>query len=414
MRVAVLGGGLQGACVAMELASPGISVDIFDKNEQCLSQASMHNEGKIHLGFVYANDRSRRTARLMIQGALRFSPLMQKWLGRGSSAFTVSTPFHYVVHRDSLISSEEFHGHLWATHAIAAEQSQHIGTDYFGEDYLQVPRRLTPKECRQQFDDQTVLAAFQTPEISIDPERLSSLVRERISSDPHIHCRLQTLVRGVSQDDQQLNVNFENEGISGSEQYDHVVNCLWDGRLQVDQTVGLKPQRPWMYRVKYFLRGRSADGETLLPSTTIVLGAFGDVVSYPDGGFYLSWYPAGMCGKSTEISPPNWPSSMTGSQAESMRQSIREGLTQILPGLEQVPKQTIDSSKVNGGIIFAWGTTDVDDRQSGLHERYEVGPRSQGRYHTIDTGKLTTAPLFGKQISERIREMGTRWLAKAG
>ena len=57
MRLAVLGGGLQGTCVAMALADAGHYVDIFDENERLLSQASKRSEGKIHLGYVYANDR---------------------------------------------------------------------------------------------------------------------------------------------------------------------------------------------------------------------------------------------------------------------------------------------------------------------------------------------------------------------
>lgn len=74
MRVAVLGAGLQGACGAMELASRGIEVHLYDKNERCVTQASAQNKGKIHLGYVYANDRSLRTARKMIEGALSFAP----------------------------------------------------------------------------------------------------------------------------------------------------------------------------------------------------------------------------------------------------------------------------------------------------------------------------------------------------
>jgi glycine/D-amino acid oxidase-like deaminating enzyme len=81
MRVAVLGSGLQGACVALELALNGAEVDLYEKNETCLSQASAHNEGKIHLGYVYANDPSLRTARLMARGTLCFSSLMRRWIG---------------------------------------------------------------------------------------------------------------------------------------------------------------------------------------------------------------------------------------------------------------------------------------------------------------------------------------------
>ena len=56
MRVGVLGGGLQGCCVAIELANRGIDVTIYDKNDTLLSRAAVANEGKIHLGYMYAGD----------------------------------------------------------------------------------------------------------------------------------------------------------------------------------------------------------------------------------------------------------------------------------------------------------------------------------------------------------------------
>src|SRR5215218_8071504 len=112
MRVAVLGGGLQGACVAMELADCGVAVHLYDRNAQCLTQASARNEGKIHLGYVYANDRSLGTARLMISGAVTFAPLMRRWIGTDIDRVAVSTPFEYVVHRDSMLTVEEIDHHF--------------------------------------------------------------------------------------------------------------------------------------------------------------------------------------------------------------------------------------------------------------------------------------------------------------
>jgi hypothetical protein len=40
----------------MELAARGVGVDLFDARARCLTRASAQNEGKIHLGYVYAND----------------------------------------------------------------------------------------------------------------------------------------------------------------------------------------------------------------------------------------------------------------------------------------------------------------------------------------------------------------------
>jgi hypothetical protein len=55
-----------------------------------------------------------------------------------------------------------------------------------------------------------------------------------------------------------------------------------------------------------------------------------------------------------------------------------------------------------GGIIFAWGDTGVDDPESMLHERFEIGVHSYGNYHTVNTGKYTMTPWMGMKTAERI------------
>ena len=73
MRIAVVGGGLQGCAVALELARRGHAVELFDEQPNLMTGASRNSEGKIHLGYVYAADPSLRTARLMCtrRGRLR-------------------------------------------------------------------------------------------------------------------------------------------------------------------------------------------------------------------------------------------------------------------------------------------------------------------------------------------------------
>jgi glycine/D-amino acid oxidase-like deaminating enzyme len=56
MLVGVLGGGLQGCCTAIALAARKVRVILFDKNRALLSRAAVANEGKIHLGYMYAGD----------------------------------------------------------------------------------------------------------------------------------------------------------------------------------------------------------------------------------------------------------------------------------------------------------------------------------------------------------------------
>jgi len=64
--VGVLGGGLQGCCTAIALAARRVKVTLFDKNDALLSRAAIANEGKIHLGYMYAGDPSLSTAKTMM------------------------------------------------------------------------------------------------------------------------------------------------------------------------------------------------------------------------------------------------------------------------------------------------------------------------------------------------------------
>ena len=92
MRVAILGGGFQGCCTALALARHGASVVIYERHPALLAGAATANEGKIHLGYVYASDRSLATARTMIRGGLCFAPLVQSYL-EASGPLATSRPF---------------------------------------------------------------------------------------------------------------------------------------------------------------------------------------------------------------------------------------------------------------------------------------------------------------------------------
>src|SRR5512139_1020992 len=106
MRVGVLGGGLQGCCTALALAERTVNVTLFDKNDMLLSRAAVANEGKIHLGYMYAGDPTLLTAKTMMAGALSFAPFFEGHLGQPAQSFSLSDPATYVVHRDSQQSSE--------------------------------------------------------------------------------------------------------------------------------------------------------------------------------------------------------------------------------------------------------------------------------------------------------------------
>jgi hypothetical protein len=199
-----------------------------------------------------------------------------------------------------------------------------------------------------------------------------------------------------------LEVLFEDAGGSHRATYDHVVNALWDGRLAVDASFGIKPPRAWLYRARYNLRFEGAPLPASLPCVTIALGAFGDIVTYANGAGSLSWYPVGMVGTSSALTPPAWPTTAAPDAATRIRDGIIAGLGAIVPAIAQARAALARAGTVKGGAIFAWGRSDIDDADSGLHSRHDVGVETHGCYHSINTGKLTTAPLFARQLAERI------------
>ena len=104
-EVLILGAGLQGAGVALELARRGVAVTVVEQDEVACNRASLRNEGKIHLGFIYANDSSRATAFLQLEGALTFRAIVGRWLGADGGWLATSTRFHYLVANDSVLAS---------------------------------------------------------------------------------------------------------------------------------------------------------------------------------------------------------------------------------------------------------------------------------------------------------------------
>ena len=72
--ILVLGAGIQGISTALALRHRGYRVTVIDRMPGLMLRTSLRNEGKIHLGYVYANDSSFQTSALLLRAALKFAP----------------------------------------------------------------------------------------------------------------------------------------------------------------------------------------------------------------------------------------------------------------------------------------------------------------------------------------------------
>jgi hypothetical protein len=98
-----------------------------------------------------------------------------------------------------------------------------------------------------------------------------------------------------------------------------------------------------------------------------------------------------------------WTAPCRGELGDEERQSVaRELLAAIdawYPGIGASEPLLVDA-----GAIVAYGRTDVHDAGSGLHDRSRIGVTSSDGYHSVDPGKLTTAPFFALIAAERVRQ----------
>jgi FAD dependent oxidoreductase len=402
MAVAILGGGFQGCCTAMALAEQGINVVLYEQSGALLTRTAVANEGKIHLGYMYAADPTLRTARTMIKGALVFAPFFERYLGIPINEIKKSSPTNYVVHRDSQRDLDTVSGYLKEVHNLVSEASNARELAYFGLD-LAAPLRAWPSEDRDaNFDPETVLQVFETPEVAINPEELAFALRDCVSNHPKIELRLGNRVLRADRDKGRIRISTESRESRLVDHFQHVVNALWDGRFAIDETMGLKPPRPWLHRLKYGITFTLPRGIEPPPSVTVISGPFGEVVTFPDKQLYLTWYPECLQGISADLSSPNWPTyALEPGRTVILRRTI-SAISAFLLSLKPLNDTPPSDARVKGGTIVAWGETDIYDPKSELHRRCDIGITSDQRYHSIDPGKLTMIPYFAQACADRI------------
>lgn len=401
--VAILGGGLMGAATALELACSGVEVLLIEQDPELLNRASLRNEGKIHLGLIYANEGSLDTAGLQLEGALAFRRLLARWLGESSASLPLSSRFVYLVADASICCPDALEAHYVRVDDLYRERlADDPDIDYLGQRPESLYHRY--RQVPDHFRGGPVRAGFQTEERAIDTDALARTMRAAIAAHPLVHVLTGVRIKSVRRDQDRLLVEGLSREGHWSRRFEQVVNALWEGRIAIDNRYGWRSEPNWVYRLKYRSIVRLPPGLSHeAPSVTMVLGCFGDVVIRPNRTAYLSWYPFGMRGWSHAVEPPReWATACRGESGDPLAMEIAEAsrreLDRWYPGIGQSTTLRADA-----GVICAHGTTNIDDPASGLHGRARVGLRSEDGYHSVDPGKLTTAPLFALAVAAAVR-----------
>tara|TARA_Y100000593_G_scaffold82678_1_gene155461 strand:+ start:917 stop:1954 length:1038 start_codon:yes stop_codon:yes gene_type:complete len=97
--IKIIGAGLFGCCIAIELKKAGHEVILLEQDSDIMQRASKLNHNRIHFGFHYP--RSVKTARQSLDGLVSF-------LLNFKDAIVSDFPNYYMNHIDSNVSSDEY------------------------------------------------------------------------------------------------------------------------------------------------------------------------------------------------------------------------------------------------------------------------------------------------------------------
>lgn len=241
-------------------------------------------------------------------------------------------------------------------------------------------------------------AGFRVPERSVNTVWLADRLAGAVAAEPRIRSVTGTRVSAVTPRAQSWNGPWRLDGRPQiDDEFDVVVNALWEGLLGVDRSLGLEPESEWSHRLRVALfvtTGRPVP----LPSMILATGPFGDVKNYDGRHFYLSWYPAGLVAGGEEIEPPANP---PVPPANDVIARTAAGLAGFLPQVSEV-LDAATNVRVAGGWVFALGRGSLSDGAASLHRRDRFGVKRRGAYFSVNTGKYSTAPWLASRIANEI------------
>jgi glycine/D-amino acid oxidase-like deaminating enzyme len=392
--VAVLGGGVMGASTALHLARRGAAVTVFEQAPEPFQGASRWNEGKIHLGYLYAADPDLRTARAVLAGGLDFKDQVERLTGLDVAAVTARGDDHYLVHRDSVVPPEAVGAYCDAVSELVAASPG--ASRYLVDVSRCTTHRLTATELAAVADPVAVVAGFRVPERSIDTVAVADAFVAALAAEDRVELALGQRVIAVEADGDRWFVRTAGER---NGPFDAVVNALWEGRPAVDETVGHRPDTAQQHRYRVSVFARTAR-RVETPCAVLGVGPFGDVKNYDGRTFYLSWYPLGLLARSETVEPPPVPVLNEDERAD-IASAVFAELATRLPWVREI-EGSVDELRVEGGWVYSQGRGRLDDPAAGVHARNLLGVSSRGTYYSVDTGKYSVAPTLAEQVAQAI------------
>jgi hypothetical protein len=349
-----------------------------------MSRAGRWSEGKIHLGYIYAADRTLTTARKLIPGGQSFRPIVESIIETQIEGHLTCAEEFYVTHTDSVVDPAMMLRYLNAVWELNCEMSK--GTR---------PTRLTQSELAQISNNPKLVAGFRIPEQSVNTNWIADRMIARLTMDKAIEIKCDCIVKSAEKGARGWTVVTNDGNFNG---FDAVVNALWEGRTAVDEATGYGSgeRLSYRYRASIFMKVAHSG----LSNVVITTGPFGDTKNYEDGSVYLSWYPAGLLLDRCQAHSPTTPV-IDGINDVDIRTRTIDALSGFFPAVSNLPVAASEIA-VRGGWVVAHGGGLLSDPSSRLHRRDEFGASRYGSYYSVDVGKYSVAPWLASQLATEL------------
>jgi len=351
MRILIVGAGIFGCNIGIELAKAKYQVDIVEKSDDIMKFASLTNHNRLHLGYHYL--RSIKTAKQSIEGLVSF-------LFYYGQSVLHSFPNYYAIAKDgSYTSGEDF-----------VKFCDEVGIDYdeeYPDPYLMNPDMLE--------------VSFKVPEPVFDYGVLKSIVLKNLK-DRDLNVSFNVECQGI----RKTNDGKFIANLSGKEkEYDVVINCTYENINTINSMLNIPPSK-LLYEdivIPSFSFNREHFGLTIMD------GPFCSVMprGRSENNFLLYHVNASVLKSHLGIEKPNW-----DMESPIDIDNIYKNSAEYYPFLKDVTKNS-----------YYRGIRTVHENKDDARLTELITYDNQPNYFAVLSGKITTCVHTAIEIKHHLQ-----------
>lgn len=405
LKIAIIGCGVGGACTALELAKYAQDVTIFESSAKILNRTSAHTPGRLGLGFHYPGDYSLETAKTILSAAIVLKQTYPSAIvGYKDSDRSSLSKGWYFLTKDSQTSSDAFLDYCSKIRDVYNNLCITTNTQFFGHanDFYRI---LLPSEYEKIIDKNKVILGIETHESIINWPILANQIKQELSLYKNIHILTNHRVLSLSRQNNVYKILVKvDESYDLEDVFDIIINSSCDYRISLDHKFGFKEQKDWVNRLKFLVQIKLSADMSEFHSMFFARGPFAMFTNAGEGVGYCTYGPSTNREQINAINylPQEWENYISHGFEHDKEQEIGleiiSGVSKYIPHIKNAKL-----ARVIAGVVQHPGYANIYDPNSDMHVRNKTGIYNYAPgYYSLDTGKLSFAPYYGKELCKII------------